>query len=44
MNTYTWNLEKQYWGSNSRGRKREADVEKGLVDTAGREGWDELGE
>ena len=36
-NTYMWSLEKCYWWTYLQARNRDADVETGLVDTAGKE-------
>ena len=47
INAYMWNQEKWYRQTYLQGRKRDADVEKGLVDTGvvvGEGAWDELGE
>ena len=35
INTYIWNLEKQYWWTYLQRRNGDADVENGLVETAG---------
>ena len=35
INAYIWNLEKCYWWTDLQGRTRDADIENGLVDTAG---------
>ena len=35
INTYIWNPEKWYWWAYLQDRNRDADVEKGLVDTVG---------
>ena len=35
VNAYIWNLDKWYWWTYLQGRNRDADIENGLVDTAG---------
>ena len=35
INAYIWNREKWYWGTYLQGRNGDADVENGLMDTAG---------
>ena len=35
IKVYMWNLEKWYWWTNVQGSNRDADIEDGLVDTAG---------
>ena len=44
INAYTWNLEKWYWWTYLQGRKRDINIENGLVDTvrggAGGTNWE----
>ena len=36
INTYMWNLEERYRWAYLQGKDRDTDIEKGLVDTAGK--------
>ena len=44
ISAYMWNLEKWYRRTYFQGGKRGIDVESRHVDTAGKGGWDELGD
>ena len=40
INTYMWNLEKQYWWTYLQGKIRVSDMDKRIMDTAGKERTD----
>ena len=40
INTYMWNLDKRYWWTYLQGKMRVSDMDKRIMDTAGKEGMD----